>query len=328
MTPFLVFAGMASVALVPAQPSDYEAAVAARRAGQPAEAAERLERWLAAHPDDVDARLQYGLALIDLGRPRDAERALRQVLAAAPGYEDARLGLARIDRDRPPRWRFDLDGGASQLSGRQPDWRELAGQLRYQDGESAYGLRVEASRRFGRSDVYAEVAAERSLAPGFAVSLIAGATPDADFRPVWQLGAGARWRVRATPAPTLLTLDTRVAHYRSGTVALAKPGIEQYVAGGRLWGTAQLIVLRGDGRTQIGALGRIDAEVSDGLRLFAGAANAPDLSEGVPLRDRSLFGGVEASLGDRRFLRFSIARHDLPAGADRTDFSVGGGIRF
>ena len=63
----IVLAGMLLVLATPlaaqeAQ-SDYEAAVAARLAGDNADAVRLLDRWIAAHPQDSDALVQRGYAL-------------------------------------------------------------------------------------------------------------------------------------------------------------------------------------------------------------------------------------------------------------------------
>ncbi|GAA4011449.1 hypothetical protein GCM10022280_06300 [Sphingomonas swuensis] len=339
-------------------PSTVSRAVAARQSGDARGAITLLEQWLATRPDDVDARLQLGLAQLDLGQLAEARRSFEQVLATAPDYRDARLGLARVAErsgkpaeatailaplpatdadaaairarlvltgDKP--WRVDLDGGLSAVEGGQPDWRELSLQLRH-DAGTAVAARVEATRRFGLDDVYGQLEVEQRLSPDLSVSFLAGGTPDADYRPSWQLGAGARLRLQSGPTPTIATLDLRRASFRSGKVTVARPGFEQYLAGGRVWLTGQLILLSDGARTKSGVLGRVDGEIRPGLRLYAGAANAPDTSEGVVSRVRSLFGGVEAAIGSERFVRLTVARHDQQLGSDRTDLMAGVGARF
>ena len=63
------------------QVSDYDRAVAARLADDPALAVSLLEPWLAERPDDADARLQYGYALLALGRFDEAEAAFQAASA-------------------------------------------------------------------------------------------------------------------------------------------------------------------------------------------------------------------------------------------------------
>jgi YaiO family outer membrane protein len=56
-----------------------------------------LERHLGESPQDVDARLLYGLMLSWEGRLDAARRELRQVLEQTPHYLDARVGLMNVE---------------------------------------------------------------------------------------------------------------------------------------------------------------------------------------------------------------------------------------
>ncbi|GLH70554.1 hypothetical protein GETHPA_20870 [Geothrix rubra] len=79
----------------------------ALHAGRPLEARRFLEAWLAAHPDDADARVAAGFADLRLDRVREAEAQFRRALERAPGYADAAYGLGlcllREGRDREGR---------------------------------------------------------------------------------------------------------------------------------------------------------------------------------------------------------------------------------
>jgi YaiO family outer membrane protein len=70
-----------------------EAATSGRRP----EALTMLETRLAAAPQDVDARLLYGLILSWEGRYDGARTALTQVLTQAPNYTDARVALMNVE---------------------------------------------------------------------------------------------------------------------------------------------------------------------------------------------------------------------------------------
>ncbi|RST30692.1 YaiO family outer membrane beta-barrel protein [Sphingomonas ginkgonis] len=329
----LVSAALAAAPLpvTAVDPTAYDRAVAARRAHRPEDAVQLLEPLLAAEPGNVDARVQYGYALLALGRSDAAAAAFTEVLRRAPGYADARDGLALARRRRAevvPRWRLDLDAGTSAVRG-QPDWRELDGQLRYQlDARTALTGRIEATRRFGLDDTYGEVRVDARVSPRVDLYASAGGTPGADYRPRWQLGGGLAARLTDGGRATVLTLDARAARYASGRVETLVPGVQQYVAGGRAWVTAQWINLFADGRHRSGLLGRGDVQASERLRLFAGAARAPDTSEGIVTRVTTVFGGVAATLDPRHELRLSAAHVDQSLGPSRTDLSLGLGVRF
>jgi YaiO family outer membrane protein len=359
------------LALVSAAPSPaathaptYEQGVAARHAGDTARAVAILRQVVAAEPENADAHLQLGLALLAAGKLDDAEAAFRRTLAIAPSYEDARIGLARIAQRRGDRaaalqalepvsptnadaaglrtqlaagtateyrWQLNVDGSYSALEGNaQADWKEGTAQLRYQATEdTALAGTVEVSRRFGATDVYGELRIDHRISDGATFYLSAGGTPNADFRPEWQIGAGGSARLRAGTNPTSLTLDARQARYRSGDIQTVVPGVEQYLAGGRAWVTARWInIFDETGAHRSGWLARGDVLAGDRLRLFAGLSDAPDVSEGVVIDTFSLFGGISYDLDERSTLRISLAHEDRAQGSDRLQLGLGIGRRF
>lgn len=340
----------------------YDRAVAARLRGEPAEAVRLLEPLVAAQPDNPDVRLQLGYAYLALDRLDEAERAFEAALAIAPAYADARIGLARVAQRRGDRtgalrelaaldpanaevrtlreqieaepaalrWSLDVTGSYAAVDGPQPDWKEAAIELRYRPTDrTALAARVEAARRFGVTDVYAEGVVDQAIGERGRVYLLLGGTPDADFRPRWQIGAGGSVRVRDGGTATVLTLDLRHAEFTTGDVQTVIPGIEQYLFGGRAWLTARWINLFDDnGRHLSGYLVRGDVAASEGLRLFAGFSNAPDTSEGVVIDTRSYFGGLAVALDERITARVTAAFEDSDTGADRTQLGLGLGWRF
>lgn len=340
----------------------YGEAVAARQAGEPARAVPLLRQLIAAEPNNSDAHLQLGLSLLALGRLDEAEASFRRTLEIAPDYADARIGLARVAQRRgdapgalallepvdptnreagelrsaltagaatPGRVQVDLDLSYSDLDSPAADWREGSLRVRGQvTDRTAIGGAVEVSERFERTDVYGELRVDQRLGQhaGFYISL--GATPDADFRPEWQIGAGLSARLNSGRNPTVVTLDARQARYASGDIQTLNPGVEQFF-GDRFSMTARWInIFDENGEHQSGWLLRGDAAATQRLRLFAGAADAPDTSEGIVIETFSLFGGVSYDLSDRLTARLSIAHEDRETGADRLQVGVGMSTRF
>jgi YaiO family outer membrane protein len=348
----------------PAPAGTYEEGVAARRAGDHRRAVAILQDVVSREPGNSDAHLQLGLALLAAGDLDAAEASLRRTLEIAPNYDDARIGLARIQQQRGDRGgaltvlepvsptnqdaaglrmqlsagaddagyrgQINVDGSYSALEGTQPDWREGSVQLRYELTEdTAVSGGIEAARRFRNTDLYSEARVDHRVSDGTSFYLSAGGAPNADFRPEWQIGAGGSARLRSGPNPTSLTIDARQAHYRAGDIQTVVPGIEQYVLDGRAWLTARWInIFDETGEHHSGWLGRGDFMASDRLRLFAGAADAPDVSEGVVVDTFSLFGGVSYDLNARSTLRLSVAHEDRARGSDRLQLGAGLGWRF
>jgi len=228
------------------------------------------------------------------------------------------------------RVRLDYDFSFSDLEEPRSDWHEASVRLRYQADETlAVSALLEVSDRGRSRDVYGEVRLDRRGAPGSGVYVALGVTPEADFRPEWQLSAGGFARIRGGPGATVLTLDARHGRYRAGDVQTLTPGIEQYLAGGRAWLTARWInIFDEDGDHRAGWLARGDVMAGDRLRLFAGLADAPETSEGIVIDTFSLFGGLSYDLSASASLRLSIAHEDRDVGGDRLQLSVGTGLRF
>ncbi|HEY0629519.1 MAG TPA: YaiO family outer membrane beta-barrel protein [Sphingomicrobium sp.] len=313
------------------EPRPYEEAVAARHAGNPARAVELLEPLVRASPDNADAWVQLGYAQLALGRIDDAEHSFRRALVIAPAYKDASEGIALVERRRaasPSKFRLDVDGAYTWVGRSQRDWRDAAAQLRFEarPGVALTG-RIESARRFGQSDLYMEGRLDLAEARASAY-LLAGGTPNADFRPKNQIGAGGSFKLVQGNNPTIATIDARRARYPSGTVWTLNPGIEQYLGGGRAWITARWINVVEDGHRAGGWLARGDLQAAPRFRLFAGVADAPDTSEGVVIDTFSIFGGAVIDVDERRAVRFSVTRDKPDGGAGRTQLAIGTGIRF
>ncbi len=363
LVPLALAAATLAMPLQAQQAADsYQQAVAARQAGRPAEAVRLLEPIVAADPRNADAQVQLGYAHLALDRLDAAEAAFAAALAVAPDYADARLGLARIAQRRgdragalaaldaigpgnadaealraqlaaepiPSRWSFDADASYAFLDGPAPDWKELDLQLRHTASErTALAARVEIANRFDNTDVYLEGLVDQALGEGVRGYLLFGGTPDADFRPQWQIGAGGSVRVSSGGNATVLTIDARHAEYVTGDVQTLNPGVEQYFAEGRAWVTARWINVFDDfSGHQSGYLVRGDVQPDEGLRLFAGFSNAPDTEQGVVVDTRSYFGGAVFELGSNLTARVSASFDDTEVGADRTQVGVGLGWRF
>ena len=345
-------------AVVQADPQAlYEAAVADRRAGRPADAVAKLEAVLAARPDDLDARLNLGLALLALDRLEEAEAAFAAVLARAPAYADARIGRARVARRRgdlatarreaaeavrlapedaeaaalarslaePPRWRLDLDGARSELSGGLADWSEarVAVSGAIADRWSA-ALAVEATERFDNRDTYVEGRLDRRSGRGGAYVLVGGA-PDADYRPELILGVGGQARLTDRLSATL---DASAARYPTGAVTAIQPGLLIEIAPDRLQLAARWIIVRDEGgqdRQGWAIQSRWQASGKLGLRI--GYADAPESSEGVTVDVSAWSLGADIDVTDRLRLRIGAVAEDRGA-YDRREAALGFGLRF
>lgn len=324
-------AGVAAMLAAPASAQEqnaYAAAVAARLAGQPAEARRLLLEWLKAHPADADARLQLAYADLALGNLDEAEAGFDAVLRIAPGYADAREGLSLVAARRrssaPAAQGFALvEGAVSDLSGSARNWSEIGGELQVPAGAVTLGARADWYRRFGIEDVELTGRIAMHASENFWLRAHVGSTPKADFRPELELGSGVDVRL-GKHGSTIVTLDGSWQRFPLQDVVTVSPSVTQYLADGKAWLTLRGIGVVADcGPLEVGVLLRADYQPEDDWRLFGGAANGPDTDLGVVTRVTSVFGGVEAPLGDRLAVIGSLAHDWRDGGYDRTEFRLG-----
>ena len=326
-----VLAGWLAVSPAPAaaQPRPYEEAVAARQAGEPGKAVELLEPWVAANPQDVDARLQLGYALLALEDFDAAETEFRSVLAAAPDYADAAQGLALIAQRRgAPSLRqrhVYVEGAISDLSQDREGWSEVAaGALLPLSPNATSNLRAAYHRRFGVEDIELAGGATVQVSANSWLRLSGSATPSADFRPEWSIAAGVEHRVRDTANPTLVGLDASFQRFPLQDVLLLSPTVTQYFADGRFSLTARGNAVGVDGGSfRLGGSLRADYFAGERARFFLGAATGPDTDLGVVTETSSLLAGTEFPLAGSVSLTASAAREWRDDGLDRNEGRLG-----
>lgn len=318
----LVAAGAAK-----AQDTVYDRAVAARLAGDPSLAVSLLEPWLAAHPDDADAMVQYGYALLALGEYESAEQVFDRTLAIAPDYTDARDGMALVSARsaNPASRRRSLilaEGALSDLEDGQQDWHELGLVASMAAGErSTINLRGNWYERFGIRD--SEIAALVTHRAGQDLWVRIGGSfaPKADFRPEFGATAGLDYRFAAH---SIATLDVSWQQFPVQTIWTLRPGFTQYFGGDRYAVTAQASAAEASGRDLlVGASLRGDYFAADRTRIFAGIASGPETDLGIVRNTTSLFLGGEVALS-RDVSLFSSAAHDWNGiGSDRSEGRIG-----
>lgn len=335
----------------------YQSAVADRLTGRPETAVPKLKQVLATRPDDLDARLNLGLALLALDQLAEAETELREVVGRAPDYADAWAGLARIEQRRgnlaaarrlaeeaarespesaevaalqrslrpAPSWRVEISTARSRLSNGLPDWTEGRLSVSRREGDAWTGsLAAEVTERFHDTDVYLEGRLDRAVPNGAAYIAVGGAF-DAHYRPEVALLAGGQMRV---VAGLDATLDASVARYPTGTVSGLHPGLAVDLADGGLRLSGRWINLwdeTDEHRTGWTANARWQA--TDRLALRLGYADAPESSDGATVDVVAWNAGAEIGLTDRLLLRVEFLSEDRDA-YDREALSLGLGWRF
>jgi YaiO family outer membrane protein len=348
--------------------------------GRFADARRAFRKGLALAPTYHDARIGLARMALAQGAFGEADRELKAVFKRSPDNADGKVVRAQLDRARAarrqhaqaeasrrlaqanavsqgrvpeaedrgdlnaetrPRWRFDLGGSHSDLTGGNEPWREGISRLAYQvDTRTTLSAGVEVSNRFGLTDALIDGRVDQRWAETYTSYLRLGGTPKADFRP--QLLAEGGGTIRLANAegligPTLAMLDLGYSRYTDADVGSVSPGIQQSFFGNRFWLTTRFIgtlskMSAGGSATATERFGgysvRADAQVTDRLSLFIGYANAPDASDGRVLKTESIFGGAEFALDDSISLLVSAAREDRKNSYDRTSVNLGVAIRF
>jgi YaiO family outer membrane protein len=345
----------------------YARAVKERLAGDNADAIAQLQALLAQQPDDVDARLQLGLALRAAGRTADAERELQEVLRRAPDYKDAKLALAQIQWARgdvagakatigpdlirspgdaetsafvarltntdspsqqPQLWRVDASGALSELSQGLPEWREADASLsRKIDSQSAASVSVQALQRFGISETYLEGAYDRGWSGG-EVSVAVGGSVNPTFRPVFDVHSEALLNPWAS-SPWTLAASGSFSRYVVGDVENLSVGADRLVFGDRGKLSARFIVTHDEiDQTLFGYSAGASWRFTPVFDMSASYVDAAENDTGRTVRVRAT--GVAANLtaSDALILHATVTDEARENSYTRVELALGATAKF
>lgn len=304
-------------------------------AGDTAGARTAFEDALAIAPAYSDAT--FGLAQIAL-REGDAERArslIEPLVAVNPDnaeFRDLQTSAAAASASDARRWRLDIGTEASALSGGRSSWTDSAAGLSYRvTDRTSVGGRVRHARRSGADDWQVEGRIDHRLTDRIAVHGLAAATPDADFLARSSFGIGGTWRLfdgTSVTGPAIFGIDSRYDTFALANVWTVAPSVQVFTADERFGFTARWIHAEDDrGTVADGFLLRADWTATERLRLFAGYADAPEISDGQLDETETVFGGLAFDVTDRLTLTGSYA-HERRETFDRDTFGIGLSLRF
>jgi len=345
----------------------YARAVKERLAGDNADAIAQLRALLAQQPDDVDARLQLGLALRAAGRSAEAETELREVLRRAPDYKDARVALAQLQWARgdvegakatlgpelirspgdpetsafvarltnanaasqqPQPWRVDASGALSELSRGLPEWREADVSLsRKVDAQSAVTASVQALQRFGISETYLEGAYDRGWSGG-EVSVAVGGSVNPTFRPVFDVHSEALLNPWAN-SPWTLAASGSFSRYVVGDVENLSLGADRLVFGDRGKLSARFIVTHDEvDQTLFGYSAGASWRFTPVFDLSASYVDAAENDTGTTLRVRASGAAANLTVSDALILHASVTDEALEHSYNRVELALGATAKF
>ena len=309
-----------------------------------------VRRVLADNPDDVEARILEARLLAWSGRNGDADEAVsllrkqypanadililagdiawyggdvatahqryQGALSLSPDHGDAREGLARTQAAQKKRWRIDTGLDISRFGPQKlKEWQDAnlrIGHALSDDTEiHVLGWR---SHRFSLIDRYVEAGVDHRFLPWLRGSAAVGMTPDADFLPKRRVNLGGAVRLRDDKGvldATWLSLDWQRSAYRSGTVSIVAPGLQQYLFDGRVWLTGRVLrVIDENDKPHTGYETRADWQALEWFRIFAGYSNAPETNANITAYTTSRFGGVVIGVTSDVDITLSASRGD------------------
>lgn len=353
----------------PAAPSHedlYARAVKERRAGRLSDAITDLQALLSVEPENVDARLQLGLALRAVGRNAEAEAAFADVLRRTPDYKDARVALAELqwgrgdvasakatlgpellaapgdpdtaafvgkltaidDKAAPLLWRVDETGSYSALSRGLPEWLENDLSIsRKIDAQSAVTASVQSIERFKLGETYLEGAFDHGWSGG-EWSLGVGGSLDPTFRPE----VAVHGDLLLNPWPTTpwrLAGAFSYGHYVVGDVETVSLGADRLFFGDRGKLSARFI----DTRDETGAYlaGFSTAAAWRFNAILDAAVSYVDSAEndtGTTVRVRALGFAGNYTLSERAIFHLSVTHESRQNSYGRTEVALGATAKF
>lgn len=292
---------------------------------------------LAIAPDYADA--SFGLAQVSF-REGDRETAaglIEPLVAANPDNAEFLALEASIDAARQGgvetwRWRLDLGSEISDLSGGRPSWTDSSSAITYRfDERTSAGLRLRHAYRSRAHDWQVEGRVDHRFTDRFAAYGLVAFTPDADFLARSSFGGGTSVRVFdgiGSLGPAVLSIDGRYDVFSSTDVWTVAPGLQLFTPDERFALTGRWIHAEDDrGTVADGYSLRADWTATDRLRLFAGYADAPEISDGQLDDTATTFGGLSFDVSDGLSISGSYA-HEQRETFDRDTFAVGLSLRF
>ncbi|EGF92895.1 tetratricopeptide repeat family protein [Asticcacaulis biprosthecium C19] len=260
-----------------------------------------------------------------------AQARYTEALTIAPEFDEARDGLTRVAAARAaegPKWQVDAGTEYSGFSGSdQPDWNQQSVQItrRFNANRSAAHLRLVRYSQFGLNDGEVELGLAGRLGDRVSVYASLAGSPDADFRPEGRMAAGGA--VRMTKS-VWLTFDGRRDRYAAARVTSAAWGMRYEPHDGWALSSRMIRVSPSDSDAQTGYDLRLDGTIREGLRFYAGLADAPETVAAVTIDTRSAFAGIAWDMTQITTLRAGYGRDDRENTYVRHGFHVTVSHRF
>ena len=302
--------------------------------GRNVEAESAFRVVLEKEPTNVAALIGLGDALRGQGKPGKAREYYESALTLEPNSADANKRLQAVEAESLA-WQVNAGYVRSQF-GRRPvkDWHEGYAQLvrRFGDDTIVDG-RYQRSQRRGFIDENLQLGISYRFSRGLGAYGRIEVTPSADFLPRWGAAAGGDVRLFDGTdwfGPLSVTLDLRHRHYGLVDVSNADPGLVLYLLDGRVWITGRLINAYDDSAKDWldGWFAKIDVQVHDRVRVYAGRAKSPETDFGETVDVFTTLAGAIVDVTPALGVRVDFSYDDRKQSYTRRELSLGLSYRF
>ncbi|WP_128293760.1 tetratricopeptide repeat protein [Afifella aestuarii] len=279
--------------------------------------------------DNAEVMVGLGDTRFRQWRFDEARAAYRRAHEIAPGDP---VTAGRLEREPPKRWRFTAGSEYSALTENRPHWTDSVAVLSYRLSPAATVTgETRLATRNNSTDLQIGARIDYAFSDAFAANASVAATPRADFLARVSLGAGMAWRIAENGpngGPLFLEMQTRHEFFADSEVTSLFPAIKAAIVDERLTFKVTWVHARDDDSTvSNGYILRTDLAATDRFRLFAGYADAPEISEGSLFDTRTLFGGVSFDPVDWVTINAAIA-HERRDAFERNSLALNFSTRF
>ncbi|MCK5166993.1 MAG: YaiO family outer membrane beta-barrel protein [Rhodospirillaceae bacterium] len=205
------------------------------------------------------------------------------------------------------------------------------------DEKTNINLSLGAANRFATYDVSVGGGVSHNFGDGVYANASFYATPDADFLARWAMQAGGGVKLWDGPegamgaiGPTVATINILHKDYASGDSENIDPGFVQYFSKIPVWVSGKWIntFAKKPSKRTTGYSIKLDWQMLDNLRPFAGFAFAPESDNGVVTNVSTRFGGIIYDIEPDTSIRIDYAGEDRKGSYLRNIYSIGLSRRF
>lgn len=294
-----------------------------------------IKRAIGLSANDPDIKMAKARILSWQGKTTEAKEIVTIVVAEFPEYSDAQDFLTRLETIETSQenlnipWQVGVSFSRSTFS-KVPltPWKQTTFSLYNQINEhNSAVFTLDMAERFSLHDVSVSLGINHNFEnkSGLHFSLLS--TIGAEFLPKWAMKTGGFLKLNEGNGffgPTIVGVDGKYSSYGLVKVKGVDLWLSQYILAGKVWVTIRSInSFVNDGANPKGYSIRFDGYLKEGMRFFAGYADAPESDRGIVTTTKSYFTGFNFAIKDNLDFNVSYAHHDRENSYVRKEITVG-----